>query len=96
MTRTGRRKPGPEPVGSGMLAHHISPRFMIQGSQLRPGQCWLDWNSGRPMHFIEFGRDSCATMGVEIASHRLCIELATRDTHLLSQTLCSFKNGVGK
>jgi hypothetical protein len=27
---TGRREPGPEPVGSGNEAHHTSPRFTAQ------------------------------------------------------------------
>src|SRR5699024_6979893 len=34
-TRTGRRKPGPEPVGAGNDAHHNSPRFICDRPELR-------------------------------------------------------------
>src|SRR5690625_2050872 len=34
-TRTGRRKPGPEPVGPGNDAHHNSPRFICDCPDLR-------------------------------------------------------------
>lgn len=34
-TRTGRRNPGPEPVGIGKDAHHNSPRFISDCLDLR-------------------------------------------------------------
>ena len=34
MTSTGRRNPGPEPVGGGNVAHQTSPRFTAQALEL--------------------------------------------------------------
>lgn len=39
-TRTGRRRPGPDPVGSGSEAHQISPRFIFQHGGLSSNE-WL-------------------------------------------------------
>jgi len=68
MTRTGRRNPGPEPVGGGNDAHQTSPRLMLEQSVL--GRCQRGVYRGglASIDLIELGGYSGRTTGAYIGS----------------------------
>lgn len=86
-TRTGRRRPGPEPTGSSSDAHQTSPRFMSQRSHLRTHQRGVNSRIFPAIDLVELCSDSRGTSSLQELRQRLGIELATRHAQLLRQHL---------
>lgn len=94
-TRTGRRKPGPEPVGGGSDAHQTSPRLMAQRRVLRSQQDWLNGRRLAVVDRVELGRYGCGIVLCHILLERLRKYLAARHATLFCQTLGSIEDGIG-
>ena len=93
-TRTGRRKPGPEPAGSGSDAHQTSPRLMVQRRVLCSRKDRFNCRCLAVVDRIELGRNGCSIVFGHILFERFRKHLATRHATLFCQTLGSVKNRV--
>lgn len=93
-TSTGRRKPGPEPVGSGNDAHHTSPRFMAQCRVLRRGQARVNSRRQPIIDSIELRSYGRAIVPGQILFECFRKNLAARHTPFPGHSLGGIENRI--
>ena len=93
-TNTGRRKPGPEPVGAGREAHHNSPRFICHRLELCMCHGLLHTGALSGIDGVQAISDSLGAVPRNVLFQSFGEEPTTRYRALLSQALRSVENGV--
>lgn len=94
ITSTGRRKPGPEPVGAGREAHHNSPRFICNRSELRVCDGLLHARTLCGIDSIQLISDSLGAVLQNVFFQRFREEPAARHRALSSQAFRSVENWI--
>ena len=96
ITTTGRRHPGPEPVGAGSEAHHTSPRFIGEYLELNALQSLVDCRRFFAIDGIKTLSDGMSAVNTNVLRNGLCIQAATRLIQPLCQMLCGSKHWIRK
>jgi hypothetical protein len=92
---TGRRNPGPDPVGVGKVAHQISPRLMTQRLSLRLGKRFIQTRWRFAVHGIKLGRNRDGSSRAQIRGESIRIKLTAGKFELPRKMLAGLKYGIG-
>jgi hypothetical protein len=94
-TRTGLRRPGPEPAGAGSDAHQISPRFMSDGSKLGLRQSIVNSVGLSGINGIEFCRNRIGPLRPEVCCKRFRVKATASHLALSGKQLGSLEYRIG-